>query len=453
MKRSLERILILLECGLVLTLCWQTRFSLQPWLGEWPKLYTDYLIPFIYVADIFLVLVLGCWLLLSWRQLGEWLRRIFQTNWRWWLAWPAVWWLGLLLVAGLSIVMNGSELWSWYRWFKLLEAGLLGMWIYGRWGSGRWRLFGGMFLLSLGIEATIMVGEWWRQSSLGLQWLGEWRFDLYTPGIAKVVWHNQIWLRPMATFAHPNIAAGILVCSLPLAGLWMRVALPEEHRGLVWLWWSMVLLAIGVAFSRLAWILLLVFIGYQAIRWWKDKRWLRYHFDGRWWLMIGLGLLLMSWVVMPVVVDRFASLGTTDSWSLGIRLDLSSVAWRLWQQHLWWGIGLNTFTLHVPALLGGALVWPQPVHAVWLLVLTEVGLVGFLAWLGIGWCVMLQLYESWRQHRHDSLVWAVIMTWVAVIVLSFFDHYWWTSQPGILLLGGLVGGSSLVCRLRLPVIG
>jgi hypothetical protein len=53
--------------------------------------------------------------------------------------------------------------------------------------------------------------------TIGLWVLGERSFDLSTPGIATFNWYGEVFLRPYATFSHPNVlAAFTLLCGLLL---------------------------------------------------------------------------------------------------------------------------------------------------------------------------------------------------------------------------------------------
>ncbi|PIU68598.1 hypothetical protein COS81_03415 [candidate division WWE3 bacterium CG06_land_8_20_14_3_00_42_16] len=127
------------------------------------------------------------------------------------------------LWALLSTIFSVNFSAGGFRLLKLLEFLLLVAWIEGRIQKQNfaWILLG--LLLPLLVEIPIIFGEWYQQSSLGLQFLGEWKRTLATPGLAKVYLGGQSFLRPYATFPHPNALAGYLdFCLIILAFFILR---------------------------------------------------------------------------------------------------------------------------------------------------------------------------------------------------------------------------------------
>lgn len=439
---------------------WQTRFNLLRWFPEWraPVVTIDYLTPFIYLSDILFIAVLIVWFItIDWKALRAVCVRSINTLDRYGLALqPLVWLFLLLTIAAISIWLNNAGAWAWYRWLKVVEGGLLGVWVAVRWREpGRRMLYSGILLVGLGLESVMMIGEWFKQASLGWQWLGEWLFTVKTPGIAKIMVDGRPFLRPMATFAHPNIAAAILVTSLPLAAWWWkaaegRYAWPAHDHRLVWLgrgWLLVILIALFVSFSRSAWLISVILLGVGAVWAWSPKLVVRAVPRLAWSKLAVLpSAIVLSWLAGPLALGRFEALATTDRWSWGLRRELEDVAWALWQSHPWLGVGLNSFTLHVPTVFYGLVRWQQPVHNVWLLALSELGGLGLLALSGlflstVSWLALV----VWRRNVTFGI--AVIGTvWMSVLALSFIDHYWWTSQQAYLAVSGLVGGTLLLKR-------
>lgn len=449
----MKQLLFGLELMFLATFWWQTRINLLHYFGQWqssnPQI--DYHIPFLYLSDILFAGLLVVWAL-SIRDKWHWpTLRIDIVS----LILNPIFWATLLLgLAAGSIILNNVGAWGWYRWVKLLQAVLVGVWVANRWSDGnRRRWYGAVLLLGLGLESLLLIGEWIKQSSLGWQWLGEWRYDIATPGVAKLEWQGHKLLRPMATFAHPNIAAGILVSSLPLAWLWMVDVRRTISKTRLWLfeigyrtWILLVAAGIALTFSRSAWVTLVIISGLYLIYLLRRRElgWRQYTgVKIRWGaIMVVIGGLFF-W---PMIVGRFTSLASTDSWSLGLRWQLSDIAWQLWQTSPWLGVGLNSFTLHISTLFYGVLEWAQPVHNVWLLLLAELGLLGLLAASGL--CLSLLAWPllvvgRWKFLTSPAIL-VLLLTWVSVLLLSLTDHYWWTSQPGLLAVAGAAGGAWLL---------
>lgn len=486
MKGMFVRVLLIIE-----TLFWgsfwlQTRVNLREWWPSWfnAPLNSDYLIPFVYLSDLVLGLLLLVWLLEKMHQLYlvrnkvdvEMFKSVKLVS---WLSSPGFWLGVLLLVVLVSVVANGGVWWSWYGWWRLVEGVGLSAYIYERWQQKRARKYGlGLLLAGLLFESMLLIGEWIAQKSLGLQWLGEWSFTVHTPGIAKVIFNGQELLRGYGTFAHPNIAAaglllGLIVLSwwglgryrgdtqhLPLAlnfrlGQWWPDQLKSGWAGWRWSAAQLVLvlgglLAVGlfVTFSRSVWLvglaclgLLLVWSGVLKTRW---RQWRSVAI----WLVVGVSVCGM--VFGPMVWSRFSSLDDTDRLSIERRIQLNDVALNLLEEHPWLGVGVNNFITHVAEFgpLYGVGIWREPVHNLYLLLAVEVGMIGFGFWILAHGLIWLRLEWLLRQGTSEPGLVLLIVLWLAVLLLGLTDHYWWTSQPGRLLWWLLVGGSMAVMQVE-----
>ncbi len=185
----------------------------------------DYLSPTIYLTDI---LIVGL-VLLS--------RQLFKVP-RW-----------LLIVAAVDTALAAFPQVAVYRWLKIYEY----YWLYRYLLQDR-QLITWSKWLSVAVvwTAVLAVAQFLLQHSLGGlgYWLGERRFDITTPGIARVVVGAQVWLRPYATLPHPNALAGWLLIAGMLAS--------SASQLISWL-------VIPLTFSRSATLLLPVSI------WWRSK--------------------------------------------------------------------------------------------------------------------------------------------------------------------------------------
>lgn len=450
----MKRLLFWTEVLFLVTFWWQTRFDLLHWFPGWtaPIGSIDYLVPFVYLSDILFGVVLFLWGFTEFRISSYEFRNTLKHS---PIFYPIssilkspIFWFVLLLISGIvANFLNHVGVWGWYRWLKLVEAGMIGWWVFWRWRDGERRGWYVVVLLAgLGFECLLLIVEWIRQGSLGLQWLGEWRFDVHTSGIAKIDWHGHKLLRPMGTFAHPNIVAGILAVAIPLAWLEFRISSietrignPIQHSvlGIRYsvFWLSLAGIGLFLTWSRAGWLVGMVWAVVAILVWRRDK-----------WTFGGLGLLGL--LALALAGGRFLSLITTDSWSAGLRWELMKRAWQIWLAHLF-GVGVNSFTLGL-AKTGPiyGLDWWQPVHNVWLLVLAEMGILGLLGLLGVLVCSIGWLFvKLWRERKGLSqLDWILLGVWVSIVFLTLVDHYWWTSQQGLMAIGGLVGGTMLVKR-------
>ena len=96
----------------------------------------------------------------------------------------------------------------------------------------------------------------------------------------------------------------------------------------------------------------------------------------------------------------------------------------MWRQKRLLGVGLNNFLVNLPSFMKGYW-WLQPVHNIFVLLLTEMGLVGLV---GIGLCLV---------KRIDFKKYALV--WVVIVLTGMFDHYWLTLPQNMGLMGLVLG--------------
>ncbi len=229
-------------------------------------------------------------------------------------------------------------------------------------------------------------------------------------------------LRAYGTFPHPNVLGGFLAAALVLAfadrrqgraGLAISAAVPILAAGLL------------ASFSRSAWlavasgsVVLFVFL----------------RFDRRFLLRIasvGLVTVVFVLLVLPFLTARITAEGRLEQRSLNER-KLSLIQARdVYFSAPFTGVGIGQT---VPALLAEGGATPpllEPPHFVPALVFVELGPLG----LALGLCFLLALFPRHRRVTPESAALAA-----SAIVLAFFDHYLWTSVPGLLLGAFLFAG-------------
>ncbi len=299
--------------------------------------------------------------------------------------------LNLLLVFFLSQVLSltsaniGVGL---VRLEQYLITGLFGVYVASKERESLLKTLVTPLTLAIVFVSSLAVWQFVAGGSIGFWILGERSFSLQTPGIATFDYYGRIFLRPYATFSHPNVLAGWLVCATALFPSRYTLAFGG--------------LAILLSMSRSAFIAaffgLIYFVNWRTI--------LRYS-----------PLLIF---ILPVLFTRFDSLLSFDSLSIVRRIDLNYLAIKIFAEHPIFGIGVNNFIPYAADnLLAGASRFLQPVHNVYLLLLTETGLVGF-----VGWVVLF---------GYPLKNFQIKIVWLAVLFLGLFDHYFLTSPQGLRL--------------------
>lgn len=274
--------------------------------------------------------------------------------------------------------------------------------------------------LSIGIifESILAIIQFLKTSTLGLWIFGERTFSISTPGISKFDYHGREFLRPYATFPHPNVLAGFMVLSVVILNaaksLWH---LPKENLSKIADKAATVFAsgAILLTMSRVAIIAALVFATTVSIK-------------NRYKILMVIALIIL----LPVLYTRFSSLLNFDSLTLVRREELSLVAIKLWKTSPFFGVGLNNF---IPTasdlLLSGPSRFLQPVHDIFLLALSETGILGLLGLISLAVYPLFKMYRSKNRYVYQ---YSILLVWITVTFLGLFDHYFLTLPQGYRLL-------------------
>ncbi len=321
-----------------------------------------------------------------------------------------------LLFIAINVFFAVNKPVAIYKWLKAVEFVLLGYYIV----KTKVQLSAISYPLSVGIlySSLIAIGQFYFQHSIGgpLWWLGERTFALDTPGIARVDTQFSIFrLRPYATFPHPNVLGGFLAVVLPLVIASARQRVSASAQWLFRVSFVFGIVALVLTFSRSAiviGILALAFVFFQ-----KKK------------IFFFFSILILTFSVFRLPFTFFEE-------SVTVRQQLNVAAIRLWQTSPLFGVGLGNFLVRLPeALPTRTIYFLQPVHNIYLLLLSEVGVVGFLFFI---WFLQ-------KIFRHPFGIWH--LAFGILLVLGLVDHYPLTLQQGQLLLT-LLMSLAIVDRTR-----
>ena len=264
------------------------------------------------------------------------------------------------------------------------------------------------FALTLGtfFEFIVALGQFVKKKSLGgIFWFfGERTFSLSTPEIAKVNLFGSEALRSYGTFSHPNSLAGFFLL------LYFYYLTKNDIKNDRWQRFFLLLISsflILLSFSKLAltlWFLGSIFYFYK-------------HLSCR--LCFFARLLTLMTVFLIFIFPL------TDQSSFQNRFFLLKEGEEIFKTRWLQGVGLGAYVkakeLIKPVASAYYLI-TQPVHNIFFLVITEMGLVVFSIFflLFLKW-----IKKIWQKNRVVVLVF---------LITSFFDHYWWTLPQNFFLL-------------------
>ncbi|NQV90614.1 O-antigen ligase family protein [Candidatus Uhrbacteria bacterium] len=282
-----------------------------------------------------------------------------------------------------------------------------------------------------GLLVPILFG--WAQVVHGispaLTTLGMAAKDVMTPGVAVVETVTGRMLRAYGTFPHPNIFGGYMAFGiLALAWLARFAQRPVERIGLI-LASSVLGATLIITFSRSAW--LGIFIAFL--------------------LLIGLMLSqkkLPPHRAIPVMIVGLASILLTlvlfhaqvfSRFNPSVRIEAISIEERASQYQtfgeVFWtspllGVGPNGYTFTLASSDPDHPVWSyQPIHNTFLLILAELGVVGFV--MLFYWMSQMDKLIDVSRKTPNGLF--VVSAGVLFLVIGLFDHYLWSLWPGLAL--------------------
>lgn len=285
------------------------------------------------------------------------------------------------------------------------------------------------FSLGMVFESALSIVQFLTQSSLGgvFYYVGERTFSQVTPGIALSEIGGTLLLRPYGTLPHPNVLAGYLLLGSAL------LLYAKKQTTQLWqrMWFSAVILlsffVVLLSLSRLSIVLFLgmLFAFYVSYKKKGNKA-------------VGISLLIvisMVLVLAPFLSERYTSL-TFGSASVQERLFLLRASVSMIHENPFIGVGLNHFLVSLPEFIthGTSIFLLQPVHNVFMLILSEGGVLMFLSFFLVIGSVSKHILRSARDTRVTVFVLVGL-----VVAIGMVDHYLLTLQQGQLLLGFVLG--------------
>lgn len=388
-----------------------TILLLPTQLGKhfWPEasfiysLRIDYLSPAIYFWDLLALALIATYSLSVY--LGS-----KKTN----LNLKAVTLFGIfLLTQFLSVIMAVNPMASGVRLKEYLIVVMFGVYIASvDFSEIKNYFFSGLFFAVLFL-CLLGIAQFLAGHSIGFWILGERDFSVTTPLVAKFNFYDRVFLRPYATFSHPNLLGGFLILSLPI----LMAGISRKLNNLKLILGLLVSTTVLITFSRPA----LLLAGIQAVFTYR-----------RLWKLI----LIFLCLVAPLLIVRFASIFTFDSLAVLRRQELADYAVDLFLKNPFFGIGLNNFInlLAMDKVLVGTSRFLQPVHNIFLLVSSETGVLGLAGFMA------LFIFAIWENaKKQDKLSKILTGDLLMVILLGFFDHYFITLPQGQRLLFLILG--------------
>lgn len=385
-------------------------------------IYTDYTDFLVFASDIALILTLLFWIVYKL------LAREGFTRGPTFITTPI---LALILAAAASVIVSLDPALSLYHTLRLAVLAGIIFYLIDRVHSPDEIAI--PVAIQVVCQALVGIGQFLRQSDLGLQVLGEYALDPAWNGISIVSSGGQRWLRAYGLSDHPNILGGSLAFGLLLV-LGSYAASDKRSRLYAFPVFALGSLALFLTFSRAAWLAFgagVVFLAYHSL---TQKR--------RRATMRGLHLIMAALLLLTPFVVSYAGLVVTrlpfsqagratpsELQAIGERALLNSASIQVFAKHPILGSGIGTLPQAIMQDHPEFSTDYQPAHFVLIDAAAETGLLGATVYailLAAPWLA----FVFRKDLRTSAAMLTISAALLATLVVGMFDYYTWLLVPG-----------------------
>lgn len=292
------------------------------------------------------------------------------------------------------------------------------------------------------VQSVIGIFQFIFQKSIGLKFFGESDIANTIAGVAKFEMAGSKIIRAYGTFPHPNVFAAFLLLSFT-AGIWLvlyanfskkssflNIFMPSAL--------SVIIAGIALSYSR---SVILIFIVFVLILLFTHKekglqifRQICGHLHIPRMLQSSFGILLifsLLFVSYNTLSPRICISHCSNDNSINLRLKYLKTACSTIVTHPLQGVGMGNFvTFQKERGVKNIEPWEQqPVHNLYLLITSEIGLIGLTLFLYTVICLGLIFRRGFFRRLHNPFT----LCFFGFLALGFIDHYFWTLPQGMLI--------------------
>lgn len=288
--------------------------------------------------------------------------------------------------------------------------------------------------LSAVVQSVIAVFQFLLNRSLGMGFLGESIVQVGAFNASSVYLPGGFYLRGYGTFPHPNVLGGFLLIAFSLilneivAVGWKKKSGSDRYILISSV--PIILAGIFVTWSRVTWVLavvqLVLWMGYFIRSTGKSIK--NYILAMAVFCGLSICWLMLSHDSLSIVVrERLVTQSSLSDVSVRERRQLQDRAVDIIGMSPITGVGVGRF---IPALsedpvyTQSGIRLMQPVHNVFLLVFSEVGLIGVISMAGFG--VLL-----WYKKPNLAQTSLLLSLGAMFVFIGLFDHYLWSLPQGL----------------------
>jgi len=405
----------------------QTRWIILS--GELNGGYFEYGSISLYAIDIILLVML---FLISGKNI---LKKIKSPD----LEIKTYWWILAVVEFSvlISVIFSSNKLISFYAYVKFL----LGMWLFSlllNLNYNRLKLLY-FFLSGIFFQALLGVWQFLSQSSFANKWLGMAEHDPSVLGASVIeTMDGTRWLRAYGGLDHPNVLGGFLVIGMMLV---LNLIIKKKESKVIDFivlnsLFFIFFLSLFFTFSRGAWLAFLAGIGGMLLlsvarnNLLIQKRLLQLI------LATGISFFVLFNIYGDLVSTRLSGNARLEVKSNMERIESFQIVKQVLKENLFFGVGIGNYPLAVEEnyIKGEPAYFYQPVHNVFLLILSEIGVIGSLFFVGF----LLYIFYSLCAKDFENSIYLMALP-LSMVLMFTVDHWWWSSHFGILLLWFVFG--------------
>ncbi len=297
-----------------------------------------------------------------------------------------------------------------------------------------------IFLASMLCHSLIGLYQFFTQETFASTLLGLQHHTIWHGSTATITADSERWLRIYSGFPHPNIFGGMLFLSL-IINIWLFVKRQKNSSLYTLFSFSCTALFttnILLTFSRSTWVataisLLCFYIIMRAQKITQEqKAFLKQA------CLIFCTITVITVSFWHIFSTRTHHTNTTHN-SFSDRKAYVHHAQKIIKRHFFSGTGIGNYTNTVAHMHAyeKPLWYYQPVHNTFILLFAEIGFIGCALFV---FFISVLLYHLWcSQHAILLDRWVPFIILIGLCVISFFDHWLWTSHVGIVTFFVLYG--------------
>lgn len=376
---------------------------------------------FLYLSDILILVLIGFWILRMFKDakekiiLAESLKKDFIL-------------ILFFLISGFSIIVAANKGLAVFHLVKLFEFLLL--YFYTKQNFKNFDIKKVFLILIIAALFQVFISslQFYLQESIGLKYFGESPLSPIIDGVAKINEDGFKMIRAYGTFPHPNILALFLSFALFLPYyLYLRNGAENKAKDIFYvLLFFAFSVGLFLTFSRAAIfsfaIISFLFFAFLILR--KNSV-----FDKakiyKLAALSALFFLTLVFVFNKEIISRLF-----EDQSLSQRIYYANVAREAIFKNPFFGVGIGNFIDYFYGNFPNLSNWQyQPVHNLFLLTATEIGIFGALLFL---FFIVKSLFESLKKIE-NLFQYIILFSFLNFLILASTDHYFWTLQQGQIL--------------------